>query len=616
MLTSTRTAGRGASRSGLCIRWLLAHLAVVAACLLPGLVAAQPEPDPPGRVGRVADLQGPVWIFDLEEGRWAEAQRNRPVTAGDRLATGRDARAELRIGSTTLKLAEGTELEMLRLDDERVRVHLHRGSVALRLRSREVAAETSFGTDEAWLQPLRGGLYRLDRQDDTTLASSWRGELRVDEAGGLEIESGRRLQLWREGPQRQLQSRWLAPVEDAFAVRVLREDRDDERTASAAYVSPEMTGWEELDRHGRWDQHPEYGAVWVPLSVRSDWAPYRQGRWTWLRPWGWTWIDEAPWGFAPFHYGRWVTWRDRWTWVPGRYVPRPVFAPALVGWIDGPAVGIGLRVGGPTLSWVPLAPWEVFRPHYRVSPGYHDRVNTSDHRQWRPPQRIGTNPFGNQGVSGAVTVISTEVLRPRTPGVREGRDDPRPRVPGTDRDRDRNPDRTPDPDRDRPRDRDPRRPPDEVRVTPPPPTLAPTVPMPTRPQPVQPVQPVPERPAPPAPLAPPLARPVPVQPPAVMPVPVQPQPVSPQPAQPQPQPQPVQPPPPRPTEPPPKHPHVAPPPVQVPVTQHSTTTGVKSRPVPPVEVKSAPKEREKDAHKEPPKEEPKPKPSEGKGPAR
>ena len=58
----------------------------------------------------------------------------------------------------------------------------------------------------------------------------------------------------------------MAPVDDAFSARVLREDRDDERTASAAYVSPEMTGWEELDRHGRWDQHPEYGAVWVPLS--------------------------------------------------------------------------------------------------------------------------------------------------------------------------------------------------------------------------------------------------------------------------------------------------------------------------------------------------------------
>jgi hypothetical protein len=25
-----------------------------------------------------------------------------------------------------------------------------------------------------------------------------------------------------------------------------------------------------------------------------------------MSPWGWTWVDNAPWGFAPFHYGRWV----------------------------------------------------------------------------------------------------------------------------------------------------------------------------------------------------------------------------------------------------------------------------------------------------------------------
>jgi hypothetical protein len=495
--------------------WLLA------ACLFIGVAPwaqAQPEADPPGRVGRIAELTGPVWLFDLEEGRWVEALRNRPVTAGDRLSTGRDGAAELRIGSTTVKLAEGSELELTRLDDERVRLHLHRGSLALRLRSREVAAETSLGTDEAWLQPLRGGLYRLDRQDDTTFAASWRGELRLEEGAGIEIESGRRLQLWREGTPRVLRTRWMSPLDDAFAARVLGADRDEERSASAGHVSPEMTGWEDLDRHGRWDQHPEYGAVWVPLSVRVDWAPYRHGRWTWVRPWGWTWVDEAPWGFAPFHYGRWVTWRDRWTWVPGRYVPRPVFAPALVGWIDGPSVGIGVRVGGPTLSWVPLAPWELFRPHYRVSPGYHDRVNTPDHRQWRPPRRSGDHSFGNQAVTGAVTVVPADVLRPRPPVAREPRDvrdEPRPVMPERDRARER--------DRDRDREREVRRPPDEVRTAPPPPPVMPATPLPSRPQPVNPVTPV--QPAQPIqPMPPTLVMPVPAQPQPIQPAPVQPPP--------------------------------------------------------------------------------------------
>ncbi len=35
-----------------------------------------------------------------------------------------------------------------------------------------------------------------------------------------------------------------------------------------------MTGAEDLDRYGQWQQTPEYGALWVPRSVAVDWAPY------------------------------------------------------------------------------------------------------------------------------------------------------------------------------------------------------------------------------------------------------------------------------------------------------------------------------------------------------
>mgnify|MGYP006969297544 CR=1 FL=1 len=73
----------------------------------------------------------------------------------------------------------------------------------------------------------------------------------------------------------------------------------------------------------------------------NSWAPYTTGRWAWVAPWGWTWVDVAPWGFAPFHYGRWVPRGPYWAWSPGRYVARPVYAPALVGWVGGAAVRDG-----------------------------------------------------------------------------------------------------------------------------------------------------------------------------------------------------------------------------------------------------------------------------------
>jgi len=89
-----------------------------------------------------------------------------------------------------------------------------------------------------------------------------------------------------------------------------------------------MTGAQDLDAYGDWSETPEYGAAWFPRTVDVDWAPYRSGHWAWVAPWGWTWIDAAPWGFAPFHYGRWVRIHGAWAWIPGTRITRPVYAPA------------------------------------------------------------------------------------------------------------------------------------------------------------------------------------------------------------------------------------------------------------------------------------------------
>ncbi len=396
--------------------------------------SAQAQGDPPGRVGRLADTQGSVSWFDHEQGQWAEAERNRPLTSGDRLSTGPQGRAELRIGSTVLRLGSGTEFEVLRLDDERLSFQLHSGSLGLRVRSREVAGQIDIVTAEARLAPLRSGHYRIDRIDDTTQAGSWRGELRVDDADGFTIGSGQRSELWREGASRELRQAWNSLPEDNFAQWALREDRRDERSASSRYVSPEMTGAEELERSGRWDRHPDYGAIWYPFEVRTGWAPYRYGRWAWVQPWGWTWVDEAPWGFAPFHYGRWLYWAGHWGWVPGVYVSQPVFAPALVAWVGGAHGGLSVSIGGPTVGWLPLAPREVFVPHYHHTPIYGDRINVGTpydpHRgphapygpnggygPQRPPVQVPTGPimYGNQGVPGAVTVVPRDALMQRQP---------------------------------------------------------------------------------------------------------------------------------------------------------------------------------------------------------
>ena len=357
-------------------------------------------------------------MFDAEQGEWIAAQRNRPLTTGDRLSVERGARAELTIGSATVRLDSDTELEVSELDDDQVRLHLHHGSLALRLRSSESAREFAVTTSEGRFEPQRVGHYRIDQEDKGSFGAVIAGAMRFEARdSALDINAGQRAEFWNDRGTTHYS--WSALPNDRFGDWVAQQDRQDEREArNRPYVSPEMTGAEDLDRYGDWDRHPEYGTVWYPRRVQPGWAPYRYGHWAYVRPWGYTWVDDAPWGFAPFHYGRWISWQGRWAWAPGQYVARPVYAPALVAWIGGPNVSIGINVGGPSVGWVPLSPREVYRPHYNVTNIYVNRVN-DPYRRWHPqpnqPVRTGPIMYSNQGVPGGVTVVSQDVLRERRP---------------------------------------------------------------------------------------------------------------------------------------------------------------------------------------------------------
>jgi len=373
------------------------------------LAAGAAFADPPGRVGRMAEIEGRVWLFDAETNEWVAALRNRPLTAGDRLSTDGEARAVLRVGPTSVLVDGQTEMEVLQLDDERVRLQVHSGSIALRLRTRETALGYQVLTNEGAFSPERAGHYRIDRRDDISYANVWQGQLRYEGQGqAMRLGAGQRAELMGDN------GRLVAMGNDAFTDWVMRLETREERSVSERYVSPEMTGAEDLDRYGRWEQTVDYGAVWIPQRVEPGWAPYRHGRWVSVAPWGWTWVDDAPWGFAPFHYGRWAQHRGVWCWVPGTYVRRPVYAPALVAWVGGPQVSVGVNVGPrrpPVVGWFPLGPREVYVPGYRVSPGYVRNVNIHHvhdanviNRAIDGPRRPPHEYYGNREGRDAITV--------------------------------------------------------------------------------------------------------------------------------------------------------------------------------------------------------------------
>ena len=368
--------------------------------------------DPPTLAGRVAELSGVVWLYDADNREWTALTRNQTVAQGDRLRTDANGRVAVRLGSTNFWLDGRSDVLIAQMDEGRVVLQLDEGRMGLRLRSREAVVETSVLTHEGRVFAESEGLYRIDQLDRATRITALQGRVRFesDRYGTPQFAS------LREGEQADFRANDGARPNGQ---RVLRDPFNDfllaQTNAPASsyaidrgFLSIEMTGAEDLDQYGRWEEAPEYGNVWFPTRVARDWAPYRDGRWVWTRQWGWSWVDDTPWGFAPFHYGRWVSVRGRWAWTPGRYERRPVYAPALVTWTNGwPG-----RAGGPSpdrhpprSGWTPLAPRDTYVPGYNHSPGYANRINNGltapilqrPQRDERVPQGIPYNNSGNNG---------------------------------------------------------------------------------------------------------------------------------------------------------------------------------------------------------------------------
>lgn len=410
-------------------RWLLLQLILLGLALIAWPAWAGERGDPPTRVARVAELDGPALWFDPETRDWQPLVRNQTLAEGDRLRAGDGGRIGLRIGAHGLWLDERSELELRRLDDGRIELELERGALALRWLSRETAEEAVLRTGDGRFRFERAGAYRIDQLRRASRAQVFEGRLRFDHRGQddapLIVDAGEQAELWWEGGPRAERSR-LQRGDDRFGDWLVaslgfgRQDVASLRDRPAyRYLSPELTGADELDQHGRWEVSSQFGPVWLPLRVAVDWAPYRYGRWTWTRHWGWTWVDDLPWGYATSHYGRWVHWRGRWCWAPGAVVHhRPVFAPALVTWVGSGGVQVGVQIGhrhAPPLAWVPLAPHERYQPWYRHSPRYQQRFDP-DPVTVRRPQPGGSWVGHNRDVPGAISTLAE--VGPRRDGGR------------------------------------------------------------------------------------------------------------------------------------------------------------------------------------------------------
>jgi hypothetical protein len=340
----------------------------------------EPITDVPGRVARLSLIEGNVSIAPAGTEELAEAVLNRPLTSGDRVLVDNDGRAELQIGNATIHLDGGSGLSLVELSDGTLRASLTEGTAVIRVRRKQAEEIIEVATPNSSVELLRPGEYSVavDPDGRLTQVRSRSGEAQVYGSEGQKPYSLRAKQQGEFTGTEKLVARITALGErtDIESFANDRERRDLE-SRSSKYVSRDVIGYEDLDEDGEWIEEPEYGTVWRPRYVDAGWAPYRNGRWAFIAPWGWTWIDQARWGFAPFHYGRWAYLRSRWCWVPGPRQFRPIYAPALVGWTGRSTVSVSFAFGS-GVGWFPLAPREIFVPHYRYSRRYARNVNISN----------------------------------------------------------------------------------------------------------------------------------------------------------------------------------------------------------------------------------------------
>jgi hypothetical protein len=183
---------------------------------------------------------------------------------------------------------------------------------------------------------------------------------------------------------------------------------------TAGVTNPEIDA--ALDGYGQWVETDDYGQVWRPDAtvVGVDFTPYESGgSWEYTDA-GWAFSCEYPWGWLPFHYGRWAWFHDYWGWVPGHK-----WGPAWVEW----------RHGGGVVGWRPLGPRT--RDHRSDGRVYHHGSGPSvrDHRHpeqhdahWRfatvpdfGRPHIRSHLYGNLGEGLRVTQsVAAPPLRART----------------------------------------------------------------------------------------------------------------------------------------------------------------------------------------------------------
>jgi hypothetical protein len=340
-------------------------------------------------VGRVSMIHGEVSTQRGDSGDWSAAVLNQPVVNGDKVSTGAGGRAEVQLDfANILRLGSNAQATLANFTKRNIQVQVGQGLVNYSVFG-ESETEPEIDTPNVALHPAhQDGVYRVEvRPDGDTIIIVRKGEAQLATPQGIaNIKQGDMATVRGAGADARYKIT-AAPDRDDWDRWNSDRDRMIHNADAWHHTNKYYVGSEDLDAHGRWENAPDYGQVWVP-NEPDDWAPYRDGNWVYEPYYGWTWVGYEPWGWAPYHYGRWMWYGGAWAWWPGPVwgagFYRPFWAPAYVsffGFGGGFGFGVGFGWGGwGGFGWLPIGPCDRFFPWWG---GYGGRFGV-----------VGFNRFG------------------------------------------------------------------------------------------------------------------------------------------------------------------------------------------------------------------------------
>lgn len=351
-------------------RWALPPIAAIILALvlplvLPPAVSAQDDAAAAaaGFVARIDAIGGDVAIQRGDDNETLAAVTNTPVLAGDYVTTGAQSRAEVGFdGRSAVRLGENVQMRLVRVDPANRQVQLAAGAIEVRLFG-DTDGQSTIETPSISVVPRTAGSFRIDvdaNGETGITVRAGRADV-VMPQGNQSLQPGTTLIADGPAANPSIHTQPALALDDFDSYNGDRDRIYVAATNASQYVNTNVAGIGDLTGNGRWVDDGTYGNVWIPTTVAANWAPYRNGNWVWEGGFGWTWIAAEPWGWAPFHYGRWYfsAAYQRWAWYPPPPARiAPAWSPALVGFVgfNAGAVNVGVAFGN--IGWVPLAPYE------------------------------------------------------------------------------------------------------------------------------------------------------------------------------------------------------------------------------------------------------------------